>query len=97
MRIRHGFVSNSSTTSFCIYGTIVTHTKEVRQKAQDLGLEVHRFYGQCSGNTYVGISYHNIRDDETGRQFKDRIDTAVEQLDPQADTCGHCEQAWYDG
>jgi len=96
MHIRCGFVSNSSTTSFSIFGSITSLSEDecdLLAEAKKLGLEVHHGYE----NTYLGVSWHEIGDDETGRQFMDRVATAVNELDPQADECGHCEEAFRDG
>lgn len=109
MKGRSGFVSNSSSSSFVVYGTSFDsdefmeliqnsgilegkYTKEeieaaredgdtyeiLEETADKVGLEVHNDYD--SGTVYVGISPFDIKDDETGEQFKARIKESIEKL-----------------
>ena len=156
MKIRQGFVSNSSTTSFCIYGTcferdeVIENLKELKindpvlfQKGIDnleeksyysdtvkffknLGsekdnddddnfdedeydldismlfkdmfpeLELENHYGQ-GGELYVGRSWSSIKDDETGKQFKDSIEASLKKILGNDIECGHHEEAFRDG
>lgn len=93
MKARHGFVSNSSTTSFCIYGTKIdsdtlNNGKEgsgfyhLVDQANKLGytLEIHSGNSDGSNAKYIGRSWSMIGDDETGRQFKEYIEKAVTEL-----------------
>jgi len=85
MKTRYGFVSNSSTTSFCIYGiytdAIFTDGEEeddkffermedFEAKCQEADLECYIDEG---GGTWIGDSWHTIGDKETGKQFKDKV------------------------
>lgn len=129
MKIRNGFVSNSSSSSFIAYGKEVNLTNEEILKAikkidkgkykelieeykeedwdiDDLdSYELYEILGDlleksieyCTnddGGCYFGIPYENIGDDETGRQFKDRIENALKDLDPEQ-KCGHIEYITY--
>lgn len=179
MKIRQGFVSNSSTTSFCIYGVcferdeVIENLKELKindpvlfQKGIDnlakkdyyaddvkffkkLGvksgkkseeddenisvedslkktyglneedeeefdedeydldismlfedmfpeLELENHYGQ-GGELYVGRSWSSIKDDETGKQFKDSIEASLKKILGNDIECGHHEEAFRDG
>ena len=98
MRIRRGFVSNSSTTSFCIYGAILSD--EFEDDAQDAGLDVNygEPYGDNDSNIFVGLEWSSIKDHETGRQFKDRIVAAIEKFAPgEGQNYSTLEQAYRDG
>ena len=83
MKIRNGFVSNSSTTSFCIYG--VTSDEEIYddddyktyQKLMKLGISLFR--EPDSGTSYAGVSFSTIKDDETGKQFKERVEKILKE------------------
>ena len=82
MKQRNGFVSNSSSSSFMIYGvymdsdpfeefelsTLESYDERLCEAANSLGLEHHSF----DGNIYIGRDYASIGDDETGRQFKEK-------------------------
>ena len=128
MKIRQGFVSNSSSSSFLIYGTTISSSKIVNdsvlkamiesEEAKDLGIKnleeakksfeddtvdtldcllgmsVYRpdYYG---GSYYIGRSWDEVQDDETGRQFKDRIEAKIKKFYPEAKFGTH-EEAWHD-
>lgn len=100
MKVRYGFVSNSSTTSFCIYGAAISSDK-ADELDSDKELEVH--YGDPEADNdgaYVGVSWKRIGDNETGAQFKARIQEAVKKLvGDEAKDLNFCtiEEAYRDG
>lgn len=87
MKIRQAFVSNSSTTSFTLYGVIVPDDKTAYELARDSDLKVT--YGDPNDwpqNIYVGLvlsgdfehwSGSNMRDDETKLEFMERVKVAL--------------------
>jgi len=98
MKIRKGFVSNSSSTSFCIYGTWVENTQE---DLYDIAKKLKLFVcsDQHDGGLYIGRSWSDIFDDETGRQFRATTQAMVDEL-PLTDKekiCTTIEESWYDG
>ena len=99
MRIRHGFVSNSSSSSFMIYGAELkmeeSEVRKLEEKAEELGLKIE--YGQECEHKYIGRSWDSIKDDETGAAFKANIKEAVEAVTGQKLECGTHEEAWYNG
>jgi len=46
---------------------------------------------------YIGVSYSDIGDDETKRQFEERLDKVFEQLGFDSSECGVVEDSWRDG
>lgn len=111
MKIRNGFVSNSSSSSFLIYGVSAYDIDEkiLREKsdvddaankndaleivANSLGLEVFGCYdvGYC-----MGLSWDSTKESETRAQFKHRVESAVNKLDPSL-KCNTISRAWYNG
>lgn len=118
MKIRTGFVSNSSTSSFCIFGAAVSRSdflegirrlvetgelKPLNDEWEDsvydaAGLVGLESYLMDWGDLYVGVSWYNIDDDETGRQFKERITTLLRSIMPDIpdDEIGTHEEAYPD-
>ena len=139
MKIRQGFVSNSSSSSFCIYGVskeeseiidaLVAkgapeeefedgvyeyldtwsydwHKKEGKLTDEDKakfegrflhpddGFEYESIMGECH---FIGISWKNINDDETGAEFKARIEAKMTELFGEDTECSTHEEAWRDG
>ena len=103
MKIRQGFVSNSSTTSFCIYGAMSNDISEdfedmdLYEVCDELGIEYHQGpYGYDNG--WIGIEWATIGDDETGAQFKARVEGLLfSKLGVPAEKCRTHAEAWYDG
>ena len=131
MKIRLGFVSNSSTSSFCIYGvcldkqeifemlqernpTLIAENEDldacyddidiaeeldVLIKKLKLDLEFYKIpYDEV---IYVGRSWSYVGNDETGKQFKESIQSDVDKLlldnfKKKELKCSSIEKAWHD-
>lgn len=73
-----GFVSNSSSSSFCIYGIAIDMKDEddtVEGKANKAGLEVWCPEGYDA--YYIGKSTSRCPDDKTMGEFKKEIEEAI--------------------
>jgi hypothetical protein len=95
MKYRLGFVSNSSSCSFLIYGTVVEREKvsnlvELISK-ENLDITYYNDYA------YIGKSWDKIKDDETGAQFKEPIKKALVRIFGDNVVVETLEEAWYDG
>jgi len=89
MKVRSGFVSNSSTSSFVIYGTELTSDMresleakhgedcEVYEVLEDEGIQ---YYSETEYGTIVGVSFTSIGEDETPRQFKAKVKAQLEEV-----------------
>jgi len=100
MKTRRGFVSNSSTTSFCIFGIAIDDENCLWSEARKAGLEQDYYNEYHDGpRQVIGLSYEKIGDDETGAQFKQRVIDLVKTIYPQADESafGHHKDAYRDG
>ena len=119
MKSRYGFISNSSSTSFLIYGYCSEHKREDAIKiAKALNLEYNEedddytdmfdklaevlndktdktfyCYYPESDAVYIGVSYHQIRSDETGGDFRSSIETAIHEVLPEV-TVGDHDESW---
>jgi hypothetical protein len=102
MKIRTGFVSNSSSSSFCVYGAYVDYEKfdELLKEQLDIlasaGIEEHGSPYEDDTNM-IGRSWTSIKDDETGRQFKDSVEAAMKQVFGEDIKCSSHEEGWYNG
>lgn len=85
MKIRSGFVSNSSSSSFCILGVEVDN--ETYDKVNDLPYDKRTSSTldtetsiSYEGQYYLGYNPGKMSDGETLSQFKDRIVTEAAKL-----------------
>ena len=104
MKIRTNFVSNSSSTSFTLYGIRINNQKEFLEKYGD---EMHKWgLTEYSGDysDYIGLIISgefeyspdsDMKDDETKIQFMERIKNSFPE-DLQ-DQCGWYSESYYDG
>jgi len=114
MKIRNGFVSNSSSSSFCIYGVSI-NKKELIEKMEKINKEITEedkediwsflyqeekdlFVSEgpydYSGNIYIGKSWSSIRDDQTGKEFKEETQQRLKKLTGEEIRCCTIEEAW---
>ena len=119
MIIRNGFVSNSSTSSFLIYGVALDSSQikellgypdiedengdeeefdayEILEDKLPHGLEYHR--PDYDDDYYIGESWSSVKDDETGKQFKERIEASLKSVfGDKLSGFSTLEAAWRDG
>ena len=129
MKVRMGFVSNSSSSSFCIYGAFLSEVplavkqyKKVAKvvdgdnedeededeededydddgyelmehRASQLGLQCE--YPEGYDGYYVGLAWSDIKDDETGKQFKERVEGLLTEFCGEKVECETHEEAFY--
>lgn len=93
MKTRNGFVSNSSSTSFSIFGIYIEDSdlpkkfrcveyewEELSKAVSELGLTCYTSTdSECA---YIGRNWSSIGDNETGAMFKDDVNKKLDQLLP---------------
>ena len=97
MKIRQGFVSNSSSSSFLIYGVTVPSNEDLYDKCDKLKLVCKSPPYEDGRCMYIGRSWCEVKDDETGAQFKKRVKEELTKFFGKEVECGTLENAWYDG
>jgi hypothetical protein len=94
MKIRQGFVSNSSSSSFLIYGVCVGGNCDLRNRCDKLKLTCKQpIY---TDDMYIGRSWSEVKDDETGEQFKKRVEKELTEFFGKETKCETLEAAWRD-
>lgn len=104
MKTRQGFVSNSSSSSFCIYGVDLEYGTDLDflpvgrfGKREIEGLEII-MYSDCG--IYIGRSWSDVKDDETGAMFKKSVEDKLKEVfkdQLELPACRTHSEAWYDG
>jgi hypothetical protein len=133
MKIRTGFVSNSSSSSFLMYGVCFESSElqdflskikkdsdnlpeYARKLLEDpefekgegsyeiaetlagmLGKDYSFNAGPEGENFYFGRSWDSVKDDETGKQFKDSIEKDLKKFFGKDIKVSTHEEAWFDG
>lgn len=127
MRVRTGFVSNSSSSSFLIFGRGFSSEGELilalgisEQEAEEKYLDADgkealeevlgkdrfkelltdngiKFIRGADDDVYVGASWDTVRGDETGNQFRERVQQVLNQIFPDKQECKTEKEAWYNG
>lgn len=96
MKIRVGFVSNSSSSSFCFKGICIVNSVikfEDDDEDCDIGAALedviektgcdfltYDLGGDECGCLYIGVDYEDIGEDETGREFTERVQAACDKV-----------------
>ena len=107
MKIRQGFVSNSSTTSFCILGDWVDvptcddeinpyeYDEDFKSLCRECGLACHFVEG--ADGVAVGMSPYDMHDEETLSTFKARVLINMKKagLNVEEIDLGWIEEAYY--
>jgi len=120
MKIRTGFVSNSSTSSFLIYGTVLDKEeilnlgkskipeaagKEEEENDYDdvYGVLEELFkdtdlehFIPYDDEVYVGTTWSAVGDNETGKEFKDRVEGQIAKVFGKELPCDSHSEAWHD-
>ena len=99
MKIRTGFVSNSSSSSFCIYGTYIQNKNydDIEQIMNDTKGFSWSCGGEYSEGIYVGRTFTSIGDNETGSEFKKTTEETLKKKFGDNIECSTIEQSWYNG
>lgn len=109
MKVRTGFVSNSSSSSFLIYGAWVDEA-DVRAILESTlsyeDMEHFEEYGDNNIPMFVhkdenidryafGLSYTDIKDSETGGEFKLRVNKQLKETFGKTIKCNHISHTYY--
>lgn len=101
MKIRSGFVSNSSSSSFCIYGVVLKSTEIPENKKNKWAepiigeLEFHHCYEDDI--YYIGRPWCDIKDNETGAEFRKSVEDTLEKELRKKFICKTYTETIYDG
>ena len=95
MKIRTGFVSNSSSSSFCIAGIYLENwDDELEEKADKEDLFVSS--GESGDVMYIGLDFCDMLGEETKNQFYARVKEKLEKIGIDEQPSYYCE-GWYNG
>lgn len=86
MKTRLGFVSNSSSSSFCVMGCSVSEERaeEIDEILKDTRLELNG--GEdWEGGAVIGMSVNEMKEDETKAEFRDRVQKELDRLEIKVD------------
>jgi hypothetical protein len=111
MKIRNGFVSNSSSSSFLIFGESFC-SEDFLSKIEDIGGYLETlfsnfsiYYGDPNAyerNYYIGRCPSEMKDNEIVGEWKAKIQKEIEEkidknIIKKEIKCGWCEESYYNG
>ena len=73
----------------------VEHIDEIDEKLN--GTDLDLIHGEEDYNIYIGRYWSSVKDDETGKQFKDSIKAKITELTGEESNCSTYEEAWRNG
>lgn len=84
MKIRHGFVSNSSSSSFLIYGVKLS-IDSMNQEEDIVGYfdsifdedNIFVCLRDDDYNLFIGRSWRDVKDTQTGLEFKNEVESII--------------------
>lgn len=97
MKTRQGFVSNSSTTSFCIYGTTFLEESDVDAVCEELEKANISVYYDPYENVYVGKNIDKMEDSQTLGEFKGNTQKQIDEIFGKEVRCSLITDGWYEG
>lgn len=112
MKTREGLVSNSSTTSFIVYGARFDGKSDTADEIEGALWKMERapelkdidtHSGEEGYSFYIGRDWERIPDDETPRSFKQRTEEDIKTLlgamgiDTSNLKFGIYSESWYNG
>ena len=106
MKVRNGFVSNSSSSSFLIYGAAIL-SQDFEKLLEANGIDDYYDFEKKTGlcveqptdqdTVYIGLSWEATGSDETRTQFQDRVAGLIlAGLNEKFDLSTY-QDAWYNG
>lgn len=107
MKIRLGFVSNSSSSSFCIYGYYIDCNSPERKTLSNNYKRIDErklYFGGPDGSYCLGLPIDEMKDDETKVEFIKRAEKEIKECMfelgivnlPEGKPQLH-QEGWYDG
>lgn len=111
MKSRLGFVSNSSSSSFLIYGIMLDSEYFEKFYEEDKDFNEYEYIDELlekngishyenakpyDNEWFIGCSWSAVKDDQTGKQFKEEVEANLKKVFGENLEFNTYEEAWSD-
>lgn len=99
MKIRTGFVSNSSSSSFCVFGVSIDEDYDTNKLDELIKGTDLKYFCPPDQDMWLGVEPWSMEMDETRKQFQERVEKLLQEVGflNKGESATWHDDGWYEG